>query len=405
MKLAHSWHTFTAAPHRMFFFAGAVQLLLTMIWWLADLTGRYSSIYSPISWTISPLDAHAFLMIYSLFPLFIFGFLMTTYPRWMNGEEVKRHHYVGAWSLLIAGIILFYVGLIVSHSLLVLAISLFLAGWTIVLYALLDVYLRAQQPDKRHATITSVALLVAWLLIAVMLTGDINLINLSKIGGIWLFLLPIFFAVSHRMIPFFSNTIIADYTIVRPNWALVLIIFGGIIHAILELAGQQAWLWLIDLPMALGALYLTYKWGLRDSFAVPLLAMLHIGFLWLGVALLFYSIQSLVLLTTEQLLFAKAPLHALTIGYFSSMMMAMVTRVTLGHSGATLKVNRPIWLLFISFQAIVITRILSELPSISFTLKSHLYLCSAVLWLACFGFWFYSFSKTYWRVRSDGRPG
>ena len=31
---------FTAAPHRMLFFGGAVQVLLAMGWWLFELLGR-----------------------------------------------------------------------------------------------------------------------------------------------------------------------------------------------------------------------------------------------------------------------------------------------------------------------------------------------------------------------------
>src|SRR5665647_2858204 len=80
MNLPKIWSMFSSAPHRMFFFGGAVQSILTLTWWLADLGGRYGGFYAPISWTISPTDAHAFLMIYSFFPFFIFGFLMTTYP-------------------------------------------------------------------------------------------------------------------------------------------------------------------------------------------------------------------------------------------------------------------------------------------------------------------------------------
>ena len=77
-NLAKIWQIFTSAPHRVFFFWGGVQSLLTLTWWMADLAGRYGGFYAPISWTISPIDAHAFLMIYGFFPFFIFGFLMKT---------------------------------------------------------------------------------------------------------------------------------------------------------------------------------------------------------------------------------------------------------------------------------------------------------------------------------------
>lgn len=161
-----AWGTFSSAPHRMFFFGGAVQSLLILTWWLIDLGGRYGGFYAPIAWSIPPTEAHAFLMIYGFFPFFMFGFLMTTYPRWMNGEEINRRHYMAAFLLLATGIILFYAGLIISQSLLQLGLLIFLAGWAVGLYALLRVYVRATHPDKRHATITSAVLSLGWLLIA-----------------------------------------------------------------------------------------------------------------------------------------------------------------------------------------------------------------------------------------------
>jgi len=405
MKLTKSWHTFSAAPHRMFFFGGVVQSILTLTWWLTDLAGRYGGLYTPISWTISPTDAHDFLMIYGFFPFFIFGFLMTTFPRWMNGEEVERRAYIPAFILLTAGSLLFYVGLIFSFILLKIALILFLAGWGMGLYALLSVYLRAKHPDKRHATITSVVMVVGWLLVAGFTSGEAHLVAIAKVGGVWLLLLPVFFAVSHRMIPFFSASVIPDYKIVRPDWVLALIPSFALVHGILELTGLQAWTWLVDLPVAASAIYLTRAWRLRESLAVPILGMLHIGFAWLGIALLLFAAQSLTLLMTGQLILAKAPLHALTIGYFTSMLLAMATRVTLGHSGRMLKADHLTWGIFIAFQAVPLLRIISELPGLELTLRSHLYLCAGVIWLACFGLWSYKFAPIYWNPRSDGGAG
>lgn len=405
MKLTISWDTFSAEPHRMFFFGGIVQSILTLTWWLIDLAGRYGTLYVPISWAIVPTDAHAFLMIYGFFPFFIFGFLMTTFPRWMNGEEVEHHAYVTAFILLAAGSLLIYVGLIFSIILLKIALLLFLAGWGMGLYALLRVYLRAKHPDKRHATITSVVMMVGWLLVAGFTSSEAHLVAIAKIGGIWLILLPVYFAVSHRMIPFFSANVIPDYKIVRPDWVLALISGFALVHGILELTGLQAWTWLVDLPMATSAIYLTRAWRLRESLAVPILGMLHIGFAWLGIALLLYTIQSLTLLLTGQLILAKAPLHALTIGYFTSILLAMATRVTLGHSGRALKADNQTWCIFLAFQYVVFLRIVAEFPGLGFTLRSYFYICAGVIWIACFGIWSYKFAPIYWKSRSDGDTG
>jgi len=76
----------SAAPHRSLFLAGALQGVLTLLWWVFDLTGRYALMGSATVWSIAPAWAHAFLMVYGFFPFSIFGFLFTTYPNCMNGD-------------------------------------------------------------------------------------------------------------------------------------------------------------------------------------------------------------------------------------------------------------------------------------------------------------------------------
>ena len=153
----NTWMTFSAAPHRMFFFGGVLQSVLVMAWWLADLAGRYGGFYAPIAWSVAPPDAHAFLMLYGLFPFLIFGFLMTTYPRWMNGEEVERRYYVPGFLLMFTGMLVLYAGLVWGWLLALSALQ-YLAGWGVALAGLLRVYFKAQHPDKRHARITSIML-------------------------------------------------------------------------------------------------------------------------------------------------------------------------------------------------------------------------------------------------------
>jgi uncharacterized protein involved in response to NO len=391
----------------MFFLAGIMQLMLSMAWWLVDLTGRYATLHAPIVWTATPPDAHAFLMVFGIFPFFMFGFLMTVYPRWMNGELVERRFYVPAFLLMSAGMLLFYPGLLWKG---VLAISalLYFTGWGVGLAALRRVYRRAQHPDKRHARITGTMLALGALMSAGWYAGVLFGWNFPltfvKIAGVWLFLLPVFFAVSHRMIPFFSGSVIPGYAIVRPEWALAIVPPAALIHLALEMTGCTAWTWIPDFAIAATALYLTWRWRFRASFVQPILAMLHIGFAWLGIAMLLFAVQSLALLSGTEIL-AKAPLHALTIGYFGGMVLAMVTRVTLGHSGRLLVVEKSIWWMFLLFQLTAIFRIIGDLPGLPPIARSHSYLTAAALWLICFVFWAARYLPIYWRPREDGQPG
>lgn len=394
---------FGSMPHHAFFTLGALQSVLVMLWWLADLAGRYGNWFAPLQWSVPAPWGHLYLMVYGLFPLHMFGFLMTTYPKWMAGTPVAARHYLTAAALLACGLALAYAGLAGSRQLFLLGLLLHMAGWALALYALLRVYRGAQRPDTSHTLVTSGGLTLALLLLAAYAWGihaeDARWIAAARSGGIWWVLLPVFFAVSHRLIPFFSSVVLPDYAMVRPTWALWLVSGGSLLHGGLELAELPQWTWLVDLPMAASTAYLTWTWRLPQSLQVRILAMLHIAFAWLSIALLLYGLASLALLAGMQPALGRGPLHALAIGYFTSMLVAMSTRVTLGHSGRTLAADKLAWGIFLAIQAAAALRVLAELAAIG----SHagtLYLVSATLWLGAFASWAARFIPLYWRTKN-----
>lgn len=406
---AKLWTTFTAAPHRVMFFGGALQTLAVMLWWVTELATRYGVVGHPISWPVMPSAAHAYLMIYGLFPFFMFGFLMTTFPRWMNGREIPPQRYVPAFMLFLLGIVGFYVGLMVGHSILVVALVSMLAGWGVALYALLRVLLATQRQDKQHPKIIFIALVMGWFGLAAyliwLLSGDIAWLHFAIQGGQWLFLLPVFASVGHRMIPFFTSSAVPHRKLSRPYWPWTLILLGSVAHALLQLADAPAWLWASDAPLSVAALYLSYAWGLRYTLRIPLLAVLHIGFAWLGIAMLLFTVQSFTSFLSHgaTVIWGLAPLHALTIGCFATLMLGMATRVTLGHSGLPMKVDTPIKLMFVGMQLAALLRVLADI--LPMQIGYWLYFAAAVVWLACFAPWVLRYWPVYWRVRADGRAG
>ena len=389
------WQHFTSMPHHALFALGALQAVLVMLWWwLIDLGGRYGDWYAPIEWALPSPWIHPYLMIYGLFPLYMFGFLMTTYPKWMAAPPVARIHALATAALLGGAALLVYVGLAAGNPWLLLALGLHLAGWAMGLYALLRIYVVAQRPDTLHALVTSGVLLLGWgLLLTYTLgveAGNADWVVIAASGGVWWFLLPVFFSVSHRLIPFFSNMVLPGYRLVRPDWTLWLMTAGGLAHGALEICGLVQWTWLVDLPMAATAIWLSLVWRLRKTLNVRILAMLHIAFAWLGIALTLYGLQSL------GLPLGRAPLHALTVGYFASMLVAMSTRVTLGHSGRPLTADNLAWGIFLMVQAAALLRVAANYPAVN-AYATHLYLCSAFIWLAAFAAWLIKFTPIYWR--------
>ncbi len=119
-----------SAPHRVLFLAGAVAILLSMAWWAVELTWMFGI---PLSaWpqpTIPPAYAHSMLIQYGTFPLFMFGFLLTVFPRWMNQPALTRAHYVPVASCIFGGYVLANVGLLDLPWLLKLGFVLMLVGY------------------------------------------------------------------------------------------------------------------------------------------------------------------------------------------------------------------------------------------------------------------------------------
>ncbi len=388
----------------MMFFGGAVQTLLAMFFWLAELLGRAGAWTFP-SPVIASTWAHAYLMLFGLFPYFIFGFLFTVYPRWMGGEAMPARRYIAAFALLASGMVLFYAGLYASRLVLMLGLSLYLAGWGVALHALFAVFRRAPRHGS-HEPLLNLALAAGMAGVALFLAGVLfqtpMLFQLARELGLWLFLIPVVFLVAHRMIPFFSQSALINYIMVRPAWAPPLMIACVIAHVLFDLAGMPAWRFLADAPLAAAALHHSWVWQFRRSFHARLLAMLHIAFLWLGIGMTLYAVQSLVLLVTGTDYFGRLPLHALGIGFFTGMAVAMASRVTLGHSGRLLEADDLTWRVLFGVNIAAVLRLTAEFaPGL---LGAGLNALAAV-WLLSFLLWTWLYAPMYLRRRADGKPG
>jgi uncharacterized protein involved in response to NO len=362
-----------------------------------------------MAWPIAPSFVHAYLMLYGLFPFFIFGFVMTVFPRWMNGREIPARRYVPAFILLILGAAGFYAGLFVSSAILAVAAFSTLAGWAVALYALLRVLLDTKHLDKRHPKVVFVALAMGWCGLASwlvwLLTDNAAYLRFATQSGLWLFLLPVFASVAHRMFPFFTGSALPNHPVKRPFWPWPVMLAASLSHCLLALLGASDWLWLSDAPLAVAALYLSYAWGLRRSLHVPMLAVLHIGFAWLGIAMLLFAVQSFLSFfgdgTTQ--VWGLAPLHALTIGCYATLLIGMGTRVTLGHSGLPMKVDTPIMVMFSGIQLAALLRVLADM--LPMQAGYWLYVAAAAVWLGCFSPWVLRYLPVYLRPRADGQAG
>ncbi len=75
--------------------AGMAILMASSLWWGLHLMARQSGApLFALDLKLAPIWAHTFLMLFTVYPAFFFGFLFTVFPRWMDGPPVARGAYV-----------------------------------------------------------------------------------------------------------------------------------------------------------------------------------------------------------------------------------------------------------------------------------------------------------------------
>ncbi|HEY0682290.1 MAG TPA: NnrS family protein [Steroidobacter sp.] len=396
-----------AAPHRLMFFIGATNVLLAMLWWtwwLIDarwLGGASAQLPAPPGWM------HAVIMQYQVLPAFMFGFLLTVFPRWLSLPPLRRAHYVpvgvgmfGGQLVTLAAV----VGFADPSLLLKIGAVLTTGGWFIGTVWL--VRLLYQEGGRTwHAVSCAFALgfgLLGLVLYSLYLYHpDARVMFVTIKLGTLAVLLPIYFTICHRMIPFFASAALRGYQPIRPMWTLALFWALAMVHLWLELRHAYAWLWIVDVPLAAMTGWLAWLWWPRRTAMPALLRVLFLGFFWLPISFALYAIQSLQFAASTEFILGRAPAHALFIGFFGSLLVAMVTRVTQGHSGRPLVLGRVAAFAFIMVQIVAVTRIVAELVPDALAMQA----VAAIGWLVAFAPWVLRSGWIYLTPRADGAAG
>jgi uncharacterized protein involved in response to NO len=126
-----------------------------------------------------------------------------------------------------------------------------------------------------------------------------------------------------------------------------------------------------------------------------------VGLAWLPFAFALYTAQSIAFALWGESILGKAPAHALFVGFFGSILVAMVTRVTQGHSGRPLILPAIATYTFFAVQAVCVVRIGAELVDDWLAWQAY----AALGWLLAFLPWVFWAARIYGLPRADGKPG
>ena len=393
----------SAAPHRLLFFAGACSVLLSMMWLALALAAGAAGW---VHWPTSPAPgiwAHGMLAQYGMLGPFIFGFSLTVFPRWSGQRELGRGAYVPVFAGVFGGYLVALVGLLDLGPLLVAGFTLMLAGWS---YGIVQLTQVARGAASRDAWAMSILLALlagsaGLVLFLGFLLGAPAACAVAAIRiGTYAFLLPVFFSVIHRMLPFFSGNVVRGYIVRRPAWPLPLVWLLLLAHLACDALALPVPRGAVDALLAILFLGHWLAWQPWKATRPGLLAVLYGAFAWLPLA---FALAALSGLQNEDAYgpWSMAALHALTVGFFGSMLVAMVTRVTHGHSGRPLRMGPIPWFTFLAVQVVAIARVADALDGAG----PWALALTATGWVLAFLPWALRASWIYLTPRRDGRPG
>jgi uncharacterized protein involved in response to NO len=133
------------------------------------------------------------------------------------------------------------------------------------------------------------------------------------------------------------------------------------------------------------------RWTGGATLSEPLVFILHVGYAWmvLGVGLLGFSVVGVAIPIASAL-------HALSIGAIGTMILAVMTRVSLGHTGRPLIARRPTVIIFLLVNVAALARVVASWSAIATT---TLVVLAGLCWIAAFGLFEIRYSPVLWLRR------
>ncbi len=359
---------------RVFFLlCGSYGFALLLVW-LAVLAD-----WMPAPTWLMPVWWHAHEMIFGFVLAAVSGFLLTSVPAWTGTPPVSGTRLAGLAGLWVAGRVAMTLAgqlplwsvaladlLFIPFLALAIARPIFAAGnrrnygFPLVLTGLLvcNIAIHAQATNPTYQA-ADAALRVAVYLVIVLI---------SVIGG--------------RIVPAFTANALrragqSAEVRVRP-WIDRLSIAAILLFAALDaLAHGTIWTGLCAIVVSALLLVRMSGWQTRRTLGDPLVWSLHLGFAWLPLGFLLLGLGQLGIGVSR-----SAGMHALTAGAMGTMVLAVTSRVALGHTGRPLAAPSPIAVAYLAVASGALLRVVG--PTLWPAAGMPLLHVAGVLWSGAF---------------------
>ena len=373
---------FFSQPHQPFFTLGIVNAILFMLLFIPAYKGLFA---------IDAKLLHSFTMIFLVFTNFFYGFLYTTFPRFSGTMPIDARKYLLVFLFQILATLCFLLFLWIDVAFY--AASLFVAvGFALTLKEFYAIYKECGLPKRDQY----------WIIVALGVGAISNILFfLSHIPcsckttifydtavdfGIYLYLIFLAFVVALRMVPFFSH--VMEWK--RNNLLHLEVFVLFMLHSFLRGIYPDG-IFVVDFVAGTLIAWEVTKIHLPFPNKEPLLWILHIALFWLAAALVLGAIIEAFEDFSSFYSF-KLPLHLLALGFLMTVLIGFGTRVTLGHSGNMLRVDKTTVYIFYFTQIVVLGRIVFSIAA-AFGTMSPFFDISASLWIVLFVWWMAKYFK------------
>ncbi|WAT26133.1 NnrS family protein [Pseudomonas sp. GXZC] len=369
------------------FFLGACLLaaLAVPLWLLAlgGLTGEWQPAGGWLAW-------HRHELLFGFGLAIIAGFLLTAVQTWTGRPGLSG----GPLAVLAALWLVARVGWLLNIPLpLLVALEL---GFPLAVAGVMGWTLWKVRQTRNYPIVLVLVLLA---LADGLSLFDPGLQRQSVLTGLWL-VAAMMGLIGGRVIPFFTQRGLGRAKAVKPwPWLDHLLLGGSILVALLYASGwalmPNLWFGVLFGALALGHLLRLLRWQDRGLWRVPLLWSLHLAYAWLALACLGMALWHFGAPFNPSL-----AVHALTIGAMAGLILAMIARVSLGHTGRPLQPPAGMTLAFVLLNLACVCRVLLVLiwPMTALWLAG---LC----WSVGLGLYLWRYGPMLWQARVDGHPG
>ncbi|HEX5033305.1 MAG TPA: NnrS family protein [bacterium] len=392
-------------PYRLLFAGGSIYAVLAMATWFTWL----HLLDHQIPWfefRVGPGQYHSHVMLFGVMGFYVFGFILTAFPRFV-GQPHPSSRAVAAWCIgLAGGQIFFFLGATGDLIWMWPAAALEGLSYLSLLGFLLKTYRRSGKwlEDKQPIFLLlalgfgTLGLLLSYAYYAA--DGSFTFYTLSIELGTYGYLFLLVVGITYRIVPFFAGRVIQGYEGRRGGHTLAVVTALILLRILLVTlwadtprAYYASWTVNLALLAVLATEWLRWKpWQAKET---PILFVLFLGLFWILIFLGFSGYELGYHLSHREAavypILRTPSLHALYIGAFGTLILAISTRVVRGHGGAPIVADRYTLVALFLMQGAALWRVFTPVffgASDSLWLRNY---WAGLLWCLAFGVWAYRY--------------